>query len=85
MSDYVGCFIAAAMLTAASIAAQVESGALFPHSSIVPGPKDVNSAVWETFRVFYAGIIGAAGDSADWPNPARSAVVGPVAINPSKN
>lgn len=70
--------IAAAILTSTAIAEQANSGAIKAMIPPNPNPSDINTQVWETFRVFYHGLIGAAADATDWPQPQRGPLPGKV-------
>lgn len=71
-------FIAAAQLTAAAVHNLGDKLVMSADVSD-PNTRAENLEVWEIFRIFYAGLVGAANDEKDWPGPGAS----PAPVQPA--
>lgn len=47
-----------------------------------PGIVADTSTAWELHRSFYAAVVGATGDTKNWPVPAESKPAAPVHVTP---
>lgn len=79
--------MAAATMAAAAYSVQVAKGALYSTGTSAPTPAQVNSDLWEVFRVFYNGLVSASKDVADWPEGSTRSPNTPLlaASKPSAN
>lgn len=66
--DFSQLAVSAATLASAAYGAAIAKGALYQTGTSAPTPAQINADLWETFRVFYAGMVSASGDPKDWPN-----------------